>query len=125
MPKTSQILLGPELLWVLFYALIVLAIKVTGSPAKSMDPYWENLGWIVTLVFIPLTFALYWVPGVERSWLLLRVWIACVFGSNYVLEKGLGAHSEQGPGVGTIYIMVMILVLVLLVIGSIFVKIRF
>ena len=66
MPKPANLLLGPELLWVLFYALIVLAIKVTGSPTKSMDPYWENLGWIVTLVFSLLKFAL--LVRVFSSW---------------------------------------------------------
>ena len=87
-----------------------------------MDDHWINLGYLVPLVAVPLTFALYYVPGVERNWLLLRVLIACLFGAHYVLDKGLNAHSEQGPGVGTVYIMSLGLVLVIMVVGSILSK---
>ena len=115
MSRLPPYLIGPELLWLAFYALVVLLIEITGSPVKGMDDHWVNLAYIVPLVCVPLTFALYYVPGVERNWLLLRVLIAGLFGAHFVLEKGMKAPSEQGPGVGTAY----------LIIGSIFVKIRF
>ncbi len=125
MSRLSPYLLGPELLWIVFYALVVLLIKITGSPVKSMDDYWVNLAFVVPLVLVPLTFALYWVPGVFRNWLLLRILIASLLGAHFVLEKGLKAHSEQGPGVGTAYLMGIGFALVILLVGSIFVKIRF
>lgn len=125
MTRPWQWLIGPELLWLIFYLAVLLLIRISGAPNKGMDDSLINLAYLIPLVGIPLTFALYYVPGVERNWLLLRVWIAGLFGAHYVMEKGLQAHSEQGPGVGTVYIMDMGLVLVMLVIGSIFVKIKF
>ncbi|MEO6039569.1 MAG: hypothetical protein ABIQ93_14235 [Saprospiraceae bacterium] len=125
MSRLSAYLLGPELWWVFFYASVALAIKASGSPDKSMDDYWINLAYLVPFVAVPLTFALFWVPGVEKNWLLLRVLIACLFGAHYVLERGLNAHTEQGPGVGTAYLMGMIFTIVVMIAGGIFIKIKF
>jgi len=125
MPRIAQLLIGPELLWAVYYLLVVLTIRFSGSPVKSMDGFWERLAFLVPLVAVPLTFALFWIPGVEQNWLLLRIWIAVLVGAHYVLEKGLGAYTEQGPGIGTAYIMGMIFVFFILLAGSIVVKIRF
>ncbi len=125
MPRFLQLLIGPELLWAFYYLLVVVTIKVSGSPVKTMDNFWERLAFLVPLVAVPLVFGLYWVPGVERNWLLLRIWIAGLIGAHYVLEKGLGAYTEQGPGTGTAYIMGIIFVFFVLIAGSVFVKIKF
>lgn len=125
MTRPIQFLFGPEFLWALLYVLVLLAIRVTGSPSRTMDATWVATAWAVPLVAVPLGFALYYVPDTAKNYLLLRQWIAGLFGAHYVLSKSLGAHSEQGPGVGTAYLMGIILVFVLLVAGSIFVKIRF
>ncbi|MBK9335585.1 MAG: hypothetical protein IPM98_02925 [Lewinellaceae bacterium] len=125
MPRIVQLLIGPELLWLFYYLLIVLTIKVSGSPIKSMDNFWEKLIYVVPFIAVPLTFGLYWTPGVERSWLLLRIWVAALAGAHFVLEKGLGAYSEQGPGIGMGYLVGLMLALVFLVIGSIVVLIKF
>ncbi len=90
-----------------------------------MDSFWVNMAYIIPLVLIPLTFGLYYFPGVIRPWLLLRIWIVGIVGGHYVLSKSLSAHSEQGPGVGTAYIMGMIFIIIMLVIGSIFAMIKF
>ena len=76
-------------------------------------------------VAVPLTFGLYWTPGVEHRWLLLRIWVAALVGTHYVLEKGLGAYSEQGPSIGTAYIMGILFAFFVLIVGSVFVKIKF
>jgi len=125
MPRIAQLLIGPELLWLFVYLLVVLTIKVSGSPIKSMDDFWEKLAYLVPFIAVPLTFGLYWTPGVERRWLLLRIWVAALVGTHYVLEKGLGAYSEQGPGIGMGYLAGLILAFVFLVIGSIVVLIKF
>lgn len=125
MNKLSNYLIGPELLWMLFYMIAVLIIKTTHSPIKSMDNFWVNTAFIIPLVLIPLTFALYYIPGVIRPWLLLRIWIVGIIGGHMVLNKSLQAHSEQGPGVGTAYIMGMGIVFIMLILGSIFAKLRF
>jgi hypothetical protein len=125
MNKLSNYLIGPELLWVFFYIVIVLLIKMTHSPIKSMDSFWVNTAFIIPLVLIPITLGLYYIPGVIRPWLLLRIWIVGIVGGHYVLSKSLSAHSEQGPGVGTAYIMGMGIIFIILIIGSIFAVIKF
>ena len=125
MNKLLNFLLGPELLWVIFYVLVGIIIKATHSPIKSMDSFWVNMAYIVPLVLIPLTFGLYFIPGVIHKWLLLRIWVVGIIGGHYVLNRSLEAHSEGGPGVGTAYIMGMILVFLALIAGSIFALIKF
>jgi len=121
MPQLLQLLPGPELLWALFYLSILWLIRFTGSPSKRMDRFWISLANFVPFIAIPMSFSLFYFPGIVQDWLLLRVWIAGLFGAHYVLDTGLKAHSEQGPGVGTAYIMGMIFVLFMLVVGSVFV----
>ena len=125
MNKPWGFVLGPELLWLIFYAGVIVIIKSTHSPIKSMDSFWANTGFIVPVILVPLTFLLYFIPGVIHKWLLLRIWIAVIFGGHYVLTKSLNAHSEGGPGVGTIYMMAIGGVIVMLIVGSIFVWIKF
>ena len=125
MNKLTNYLLGPELLWVIFYILVVVIIKSTHSPVKSMDSFWVNMAFVVPLVLIPLTFGLYFIPGVVHKWLLLRIWIVGIIGGHYVLSRSLDAHSEGGPGVGTAYIMGMGIVFIMLIAGSIFALIKF
>ena len=120
MNKVLHFLIGPELLWIFFYLLIGVVIKSTHSPIKSMDSFWVNTAYIIPLILIPLTFMLYFIPGVIRPWLILRIWIVGIVGGHYVLNRSLSAHSEQGPGVGTAYIMGMGLIFLMLVVGSIF-----
>lgn len=85
----------------------------------------SHTAFIIPLVLIPVTFGVYYIPGVIRLWLLLRIWIVGLVGGHYMLSKSLSAHSEQGPGVGTAYIMGMGLIFIMLIVGSIYVKIRF
>jgi hypothetical protein len=125
MNKISHILIGPEVLWLFFYLLVMLIIKMTSSPVKSMDHFWESTAYIVPLILIPLTFLCYYFPGVIRDWLLLRIWIAGLVGGHFVLDKSLNAYSEQGPGIGTAYLMGLIFVFVVLIAGSIWAVIKF
>lgn len=110
---------GPELLWALFFLCIKGVIRYTRSPQKRMDTFWISLANFVPFIATPMTFALYQYPGVEHRWLLLRIWIAGVIGAHYVLDRGLSAHSRQGPGVGTAYIAGMALTIGMLLIGSV------
>jgi hypothetical protein len=119
-----KLLLGPELLWLVFYVIAVLLARANTAPTYSWDKTLENLGFTVPLIGIALTFALYWVPGVEHRWLLLRIWIVGLFGAHYVMEKGMKAYSEQGPGIGTAYIMGLCLTLFMLVVGSVVIGVK-
>lgn len=125
MNKISSFLIGPELLWMFFYLVMDMLIKGTSSPVKSMDSFWISTAWWVPLLLVPLTFLLYFVPGVMHDWLLLRIWLVCLIGGHFVLNRSLLAHSEQGPGVGTAYMMGMILLLLPLIIGTIWARIKF
>ncbi len=120
----TRYLLGPELLWLLAYAAASLVARANVPPTKALDKFIENC-WFWIPLFALACFALWWVPGVEKRWLLLRVWIACLVGGHLAMEKVFRAYSAQGPGIGTAYILGMIFLFVLLVAGSIFVKLKF
>ena len=98
---------------------------MTSSPIKSMDNFWVSTAYFIPLILLPLTFLLYYFPGVIRDWMLLRIWIVGIIGGHFVLNRSLQAHSEQGPGVGTAYMMGIIFIFIVLVIGSIWAKIKF
>lgn len=125
MTKSTSFLLGPELVWVLYYILVLLIIRLTNSPTKSMDDFWVNMAFIIPLILLPLTFALYYIPVVPHKLLLLRLWIAGMIGGHFVLNKALLAHSEQGPGVGTAYMMGMGFAIFVLIVGTIWAVIKF
>ncbi len=118
-------LLGPELLWLLFYGVAKLIAKANVPPSKQLDHFIDHSWFWVPFVCVAASFALWWVPGVERQWLLLRVWVACLVGGHFVLEKIMGAYSQQGPGIGMGYLVGLILIGCFLVAGSIFVLIKF
>lgn len=116
-------LFGPEILWLILYGMAALVAKANVPPSKSLDKFIENCWFWVPLMAL-LMFALWWLPTVEKRWLLLRVWIAGLVGGHYVLDRVMRAYSEQGPGIGTAYIMGMIFVFVALVTGSVVVRFR-
>ena len=125
MNRLLHFLIGPELLWVVYYAIVVIFIKLSHSPVKSMDSFWLSMVYIIPLVLLPLSFMLYYIPGVIRPWLLPRLWLAGIIGGHFVLNKALIAHSEQGPGVGTAYMMGMIILFIALVGCTIWAVIKF
>ncbi len=123
MPRYLQLLIGPEFFWLLLFGIISLLVKVY-APSKSFDNFIEYFYMYVPLVSL-LVFALWYIPGIEKNWLLLRVWIAGILGGHYVLEKGLEAYTNQGPGVGMGWLAGMMFLFVFLVVGSVFVVIKF
>ena len=125
MNKFTRFLLGPEMLWVVYWLIIVVLRKMTHSPVKSMDSFWIASAYIIPLTLLPLSFMLYFVPGVIKPWLLLRLWIAGMVGGHLVLTKALMAHSEQNSGVGTAYIMGIGFVFLVLIAGTIWAVIKF
>lgn len=120
-----RFLLGPELLWLLFYGAAKLIAKANMPPTKGMDRFIENSWLWLPFVCVLATFALWWVPVVDKRWLLLRAWVACIVGGSFVLDNILSAYSQQGPGIGMGYLVGMLLVGGLLVVGSIVVLIKF
>ena len=117
-------LIGPELFWLLLYLAGTIVARANAPPSKAMDGFIETC-WLWIPVVSILVFSLWWMPSVEKNWLLLRVWIAGVVGGHLVMERVLRAYSEQGPGIGMGYLAGLMLQFLALVAGSIFVKIRF
>jgi len=62
---------------------------------------------------------------VEKDWLLLRVWVVGLVGGHFVIERALSAYSTQGPGIGMAYLGSLMLEFAVLIVGSVFVKIKF
>lgn len=126
MEKTTLFrwLIGPELFWLLLYVLAQNLAKMNANPPHSLDKFLENLHLWVPLAIL-ISCCLWYLPMVERSGLLLRFWIAGLIGGHLVLDAGLKGHSQQGPGIGTVYIVGWGMMLFALIVGSIFVKIRF
>lgn len=117
-------IIGPELLWLLIYGVANLIAKANMPPTKSMDDFIEKC-WFYVPLLVLLCFALWWLPMVEKNWLLLRVWVVSILAGHFVLEKIMGAYSTQGPGIGMAYLAGMLILFILLIIGSVFVKIKF
>ncbi len=117
-------LIGPELFWMLLYLAAKQLASANNPPVKSIDNLIDQLWfWIPALSL--LVFGLWWIPSVEKNWLLLRVWVFGLIGGHLVLEKALSAYSSQGPGVGMGYLAGFLFVFVGLVAGTVFIKIWF
>lgn len=119
-----SILIGPELPWLLIYGLVMLLGRANFLPRPLVDDALEGLSVLVPGVTVML-FLLWYIPDAEKRWLLLRVWVATLFGAHFALEKGMSAYSNQGPGIGSAYIAGMVLMIFALIVGSLFVQIRF
>lgn len=120
----TRFVLGPEFFWLLLYMGATFLGAANTPPSKPMDDFIESLWFWVPAASL-LVFGLWWIPSVEKNWLLLRVWIFGLLGGHLVLEKSLSAYSNQGPGIGMGYLAGLILLFVLLLVGSLFIKIKF
>lgn len=123
--KMINFLTGSEIIWLLFYLLLLAIIKLTNSPSESMNNMWINVSYIYPFILIPLTFAIYYFDPSPRSFLLIRIWLAAIIGGHFLIEKALDSHTTQGPGVGTAYIMGMIYGLIILSLLSVVKLLKF
>ena len=114
--------IGPEICWLIIYALAVYISKLNISPGFGWDSFIDKC-WLYIPALAMLTFALYWMPGVHKNWMLIRIWVVGILGAHFTLQKLMTAYSQQGPGAGTGYLAGFIFVFVVLVVGSIVVKI--
>lgn len=117
--KIIQWLAGPELFWMLLICMVHVLIKITNSPSKGMDAWWLSMYWVIPLLLVPLSYLVYCIPFVSKNWLLARMFFAGVIGGHIALEKSLGAHTEQGPGIGTAYMIGIFLVIIVLMVMTI------
>ncbi|MBK9270335.1 MAG: hypothetical protein IPM48_01965 [Saprospiraceae bacterium] len=117
-------LLGPELFWGILYIGAIWIGKLNLTTTKPLDQFIESLWFWIPAASV-LVFGLWWIPNVEKSYLLLRVWICGLLGGHWVIEKALLAYSQQGPGIGMGYLAGLMLEIFVLMVGTIFVWIKF
>lgn len=111
-------LIGPELLWLLAYLAAYYIALPNRTPSKALEHFIDKGSFYVPLLVV-LCFALYWVPVVEKSWFLVRIWIACLLGGILVLEKIFGSYNTNDPQSGLNNRVGMLIIFGLLVLGSI------
>ena len=117
-------IIGPEILWLIVYTFAVYISKSNISPNFVWDDFIDKC-WFYVPDFAILMFALYWIPGIDKNWLMLRIWVASLLGGHFALEKLMSASSHQGPGAGMGYLAGLIFTFVILFFGSIAVKIAY
>jgi hypothetical protein len=117
-------LIGPELIWLAIYCGAVLVAKANSAPTNNLDHFIENC-WLWIPLLALLCFALWWMPIVEKNWLLTRVWIVSLVAGHFALEKVMSSYSNQGPGIGTAYMLGMGLLFLILLVGTVIIKIKF
>jgi hypothetical protein len=122
--KILKILLGPELCWLFLYGLSYLLALANKKYNYAYDDIIENV-WLYIPLISTMIFALYWIPFVEKNWLLARIWISGIIMGHVVLETFMKAYSSQGPGIGMGYLAGMLFLFFVLVVGSVVVKIIF
>ena len=119
-----RFLIGPELFWLLIYTTARLVGNANVPPVKAIDDFIES-SWFWISILTVVVFALWFIPVVEKKWLLPRVWVCSIFGCHLALESILSHYSSQGPGIGTGYLAGMLLQFAILIVGSIIVFIKF
>ena len=114
---------GPELFWLIVYGVVLYLAVHNNRPTPMGNKLLLSLYWVLPLIVIPLAFSFFFIPGIPKEWLFLRTNIACLAGLFAAMSKGLAAHGEQGPGVGTAWIFGIGLGLATLLIVNVLVKI--
>jgi hypothetical protein len=109
-----RLLFGPELLWLLFFQ-IVRRYAQPGTMDTAIRDKWSiRMTYIVPFVLVPLSCLPVFLPFVVKPWFVARFFVAGLVGGHYVLQKGLQAHSQQGPGIGTAYMLGIMLILMVI-----------
>lgn len=117
-------LIGPQLLWLSFYLILLGLSKMASPVAKSIDGFIETL-WFWMPVIVLLSFSFWWMPFVEKKTLIFRMWGVSLIGGLYLFEKIAKVYGKTGPGMGTGYMVCAFLIFLALVAGTVVVKIRF
>jgi hypothetical protein len=87
--KRLAFLIGPELLWGVFFLLASWLAGRNSPPSPAGNALLERSCWLGAFLATALTFAVFLVPapGVRGGWLLARVVLATVVGANLCLAK--------------------------------------
>lgn len=114
-------LLGPELYWVITCILVRVGARRNLAPDPALMAWFERYWTVLPLIFVPLTFAFFFLPG-GRWWLLLRIDLAIAIGLVIATTQyceGMTYHQpSSGPGAGTAWMVMLCFGYVLMMIGS-------
>jgi hypothetical protein len=119
-----RFLIGPELLWLSFYLILLGFSKMGSRFVKPIDGFIETL-WFWIPVMVLLSFSFWWLPFVEKKGLIWRMWMVSLIGGLYIFERIAKAYNKTGPGMGTGYMVCALFIFLALVAGTIVVKLRF
>jgi hypothetical protein len=122
MIRPASILLGPELYWIIVYAVVswISARNVPSTPAGNQNL--ERLWWLLPLIAVPLTFAFCRVPGAGRWWMLLRIDIAAMVGliaCSLRCTSAIDYHDSRNSGTAAGFILAVSFGIIMLTAGNI------
>lgn len=108
MNRVLVYLAGPELIWVVAYALTALLISRNNPPTLEGNQRLELIGWFLPTLSTLLSFApFWWLP--DQRWLLLaRVVLAGLVGAVLVTSHlcgGIDYQDSRNSGVGTAFVL--------------------
>ncbi len=118
--KIFKTFFGPELCWLLIFVIGAGISKSNLKPNFVFDDLIEY-SWVYIPILAFLSMGLYWVPFINKNWLLLRLWVSGLILGHFALITLLNAYSQQGPGIGAGYLAGIILLIAALLIGTILV----
>lgn len=111
MNRVLPFLIGPELYWLITCVIVRMATRRNLAPDPAitgwLDQYWA----VLPLIFVPLTFGFFLVPGSGRWWLLARIDLAIAIGLYIATTQyceGMTYHKpSSGPGAGTAFMVML------------------
>jgi hypothetical protein len=111
MNRVIPYLFGPELYWILTWVLARLATRRNLAPDPAITGWLDRYWAVLPLVFVPLTFAFFFLSETGRWWLLLRIDLAIVIGLAIATTQyceGMTYHQPSaGPGAGTAFMVML------------------
>jgi hypothetical protein len=123
MNRLISYFLGPELYWIVSYGLVRIAARRHLSPDPAITDWLDERWPVLPLVVVPLTFALFLVPGTGRWWLLLRIDLAIAIGlvvaTTHWCEAMIYHKPSAGPGAGAGWMLMLSLGYVVMFVGTV------
>lgn len=130
MTRRPAWLLGPELFWLLVYAVTVALARFNLPPTEAGNGWMEHLGWLLPLVAVPAGFV--WtfgfrLPGQSRGWLAARLTLATLVGVNVCLFHLIDAidyGDTRNSGVLGVWIIGLLAGLVAFAVSAVVLAVR-
>ena len=91
MKSRLLLLLGPELLWAVFYGVASALAGRNTPPNEAGNASLERLCYIGAFLATALCFTVFLLPAAHRGWLLGRLIVATLIGVNLCLARLVGA----------------------------------